>query len=138
MKLHYPYHWFLLRYSAKTMFGESALTVSCLIDGRTSVGATTDPFKVEQLIVAEDEIVDPRVDATEACRLAVRYTSYVVRNKRKALVTPRVDILDRAVVHKPFWIVRCTNGAKPDFRVMVDGITGGLHVLRPPGESNNG
>jgi hypothetical protein len=128
-KLHYPYHWFLMRYSAKTIFGESALRVSCLIDGRTRIGATTDAFEVEHATVHDDEVIEPRVGEAEACRLAERYTSYVVRNKRKALVTPRVEILDRAVVHKPFWVVRCANGSKPEFRVMVDGATGGMCVL---------
>jgi hypothetical protein len=128
-KLHYPYHWFLMRFSAKTLFGESALRISCLIDGRTRAGATTDAFDVEHATVPDDEVIDARVDDLEACRLAERFTAYVVRNRRKALVTPKVDVLKRAVVHKPFWIVHCTNGSKPDFRVMVDGITGGLHVL---------
>ena len=128
----YPYFWFLFRCSARTVFGESRLEVSCLIDARTQVGATADAFELEHVDVPAAEVTDPHLDEAEAERLAERYVAYVVRNKRKALVAPKLEVLQHALVFKPFWIVRCCNGSKPGFRVMVDGITGGFHVLSPP------
>jgi len=131
--LFYPYFWFLFRCSTRTLFGESGLRVSCLIDARTHVGATTGAFELEHIGVPTDDIIEPRLDESEANRLAQRYVAYVVRNKRKALVAPKFEILEHSLVFKPFWIVKCTSGSKPPFRVMVDGISGGYHVLTSPG-----
>ncbi len=128
--LFYPYFWFLFRCSTKTLFGESGVRVSCLIDGRTKTGATADAFELEHIGVPAGDVIEPHLDEAEAARLAERYVAYVVRNKRKALATSRLEVLEHALVFKPFWIVNCSKGTKPEFRVMVDGITGGYHVLR--------
>ena len=128
--LFYPYFWFLFRFSAKTLFGETGLKVSCLIDARTKVGATADAFELELIGVPAGDVIEPRLDQAEANRLAERYVAYVVRNKRKALATSTLEVLDHALVFKPIWIVNCSNGSDPEFRVMVDGITGGFHVLQ--------
>jgi hypothetical protein len=128
--LFYPYFWFLFRCSTRTLFGESGLRVSCLIDARTKAGATADAFEIEHIGVPAGDVIEPHLDEAEAKRLAERYVAYVVRNKRKALATPKLEVLEHALVFKPFWIVNCSNGTKPEFRVMVDGITGGFHVLQ--------
>jgi hypothetical protein len=112
--------------------GESGLRVSCLVDARTKVGATADAFELEHVSVPTGDVVEPRLDEAEANRLAERYVAYVVRNKRKALVAPKLEVLEHALVFKPFWIVNCTNGSNPEFRLMVDGITGGFHALSSP------
>ena len=129
--LFYPYFWFLFRFSAKTLFGETGLKVSCLIDALTKVGATADVFELDHVGVPAGDVIEPRLDEAEANRLAERYAAYVVRNKHKALVVPKLEVLEHALVFKPFWIVNCTNGTEPDFRVMVDGITGSFHTLAP-------
>lgn len=132
--LFYPYFWFLFRVSTRTLFGESGLEVSCLIDARTRVGATADAFELEHVGVPAGDVIEARLHEAEANRLARRYVAYVVRNKRKALAAPKFDVLEHSLVFKHFWIVKCTNGSKPAFRVMVDGITGAFHVLAPPAE----
>jgi len=131
-RLFYPYFWFLFRCSARTLFGETGFKVSCLIDARSRVGATADAFELDRVVAPVGDVIEPRLDEVEANRLAERYVAYVVRNKRKALVAPNLEVLEHALVFKPFWIVNCTNGSKPEFRVMVDGITGGFHALSPP------
>ena len=128
--LFYPYFWFLFRCSTRTLFGESGVRVSCLIDARTKAGATADAFELEHIGVPAGDVIESRLDEAEANRLAERYVAYVVRNKRKALATSKLEVLEHALVFKPFWIVNCSNGTKPEFRVMVDGITGGFHVLQ--------
>jgi hypothetical protein len=130
--LFYPYFWFLFRFSAKTLFGETGLKVSCLIDGRTKVGATADAFELEHVGVPDGDVIEPRIEEAEANQLAERYVAFVLRNKRKALVAPRLEVLEHAIVFKPFWIVNCTNGSKPEFKMLVDGITGGFHALSSP------
>ena len=131
-RLFYPYFWFLFRCSTRTLFGETGLKVSCLIDAQIKVGATADAFEFEHVSVPAGDVIEPRLDEAEANQLAERYVAYVVRNKRKALVAPKLEVLEHALVFKPFWIVNCTNGSKPEFRLLVDGITGGFHALSPP------
>ena len=132
----YPYFWFLFRCSAITVIGESGLKISCLIDGRTRLGATADAFELEHVAVPAAEVIAPRLEEGDARPLAERYVAYVLRNRRKALVAHKLEVVDRALVFKPFWILSCTNGSKPAFRVMVDGITGGHCALSPPPRRN--
>ena len=121
-RLYYPYFWLQLRYAANTSLGRSVLGLSCFVDLRTRVGATTDPFELEHIDPDERDIITPRVDEAEARRIAERYTGYVLRNRRRALVAPTIDVV-------PFWIVTCSRAHQPSFRVLVDGVTGGFYPL---------
>ena len=124
-RLFYPYFWFQLRYEVGTLLGKSALRVECLVDARTQVSSTSDPFELEPVEADEAEVVAPRVEVAEARRLAERYVSYVVKNRRKALVTPKIQVLDHRLVYKTFWIVDCAEA----YTLLVDGVTGGFHPL---------
>ena len=128
-KLYYPYFWLQLRAVATTYLGRSAVRLSCFVDSRTRLGATTDPFELEHIDPNERDIITPRVDESEAHRIAERYTGYVLRNRRRALVAPTIELLSCRMVHKPFWIVKCSRAHQPSFRVLVDGLTGGFHLL---------
>lgn len=129
-KLYYPYFWLQLRYAAHTFLGSSAVRLSCFVDSRTRIGATTDPFELELIDPNQRDIITPRVDESEAHRIAERYTGYVLRNRRRAFVTPTIEVLSCRMVHKPFWIVTSRSRARqPSLRVLVDGITGGFHPL---------
>ncbi len=128
-KLYYPYFWLQLRSAANTFLGRSAVRLSCFVDSRTRLGATTDPFELEHIDPDERDIVTSRVDEREAHRIAERYTGYVLRNRRRALVAPTIEVLSCQMVHKPFWIVTCSRAQQPSLRVLVDGIIGGFHLL---------
>jgi hypothetical protein len=131
-EIYYPYHWVLLRYVASTLFGRSASPVWCVVDARTGLAATTDPFELafmERNDLGAAKIADPRVDAADAIAIARRYAAYVMRQRRKALVVPRVDVVERAVVYKPMSTVRLSRAGEPSFRVLVDRMSGGFHVL---------
>lgn len=128
-KLFYPFHWFLLRSSTRTLLGESALRVSCLVDGRTGLCATADPFVLEDVRPSRDDILDAKLGELEACRIAERYVAFVARRRQKALVSPGLELLQTRLVHKPFWVLGCREGSGPSFRMLVDGVTGGFHPL---------
>jgi hypothetical protein len=128
-RVFFPYHRLHFRCSARTLFGESAVKVLCLVDARTGVASTIDPFEMTEIDAPADELIDDRIDETDAREIAERYVGYVMRTKRKALIAPKTEVVEVGVIHKPFWIVRCTNGSKPSFRVLVDGVTGGFFVL---------
>ena len=56
-RLFYPYYWFQLRYEVGTWLGKSALRADCLVDARTRISSTTDPFELEPVEADEDEVV---------------------------------------------------------------------------------
>ena len=127
-KLYYPYFWFHLCSSVRTLFGRSSLDVSCLVDSRTGLGSTADPFALEP-IEDRGEIVAPRLTLAAARNVARRYVRYVTGMRRKALTAPKLDAVDERLVHKPFWIVTGTRRDATAWRVLVDGVTGRFHAL---------
>ncbi len=129
-KIYYPYFWFYLRYATRTLLGQSSVRLSCLVDTRTGLTSTADPFELERVDAKAGAVMEPRLAEDEALRIAYRYAASMVRNRRKALVVPEVTVLERCLVYKPFWIVDGTKRCKSSFRVLVDGVTGGFHVLR--------
>ena len=128
-QLYYPYYWFHLRHSTRTLLGTSAVRISCLVDARRRVGATADTFELDYLAADTSEMLDPRVDEDEAFRIAERYTAYVIRRQRKALATARMEVLEKESVYKPFSIVSCEQDGESPFRVLVDSVTGGFQPL---------
>ena len=59
------------------------------------------------------------VDATEAGALAERYCSYLLERRRKALARSKAEVLDKRLVHKPFWVIDCDEA----YTLLVDGVT---------------
>lgn len=142
-KLYYPYDWILLHYQVKTWLGYNALQVSCLVDSRTRVCSTTDPFSTEDVAPDDALVLDPRIGRDGATALARRYAAHAVRQKHKAFVLPRVEVLERQSVYKPFWVVDCLLDNDSPQTLLFDGMTGeycalaGLfavcaHLLAPP------
>ena len=126
-KLYYPYFWFLLRYSTKAILGTPSLRVSCLIDSRTRLGATTDPFELDSLLVADEDVMPGLLLEGEAFRLAKRYAGHVVKSKRKALLAENCDVLLRLPVYKPFWVIEASE--ENSVPGIVDATNGGFHPL---------
>ena len=129
-KIYYPYFWFHLRYATRTLLGYGSVRLSCLVDTRTGCASTTDPFELERVDANAATVMEPRLAEDDALRSAHRYGAYVMRHRRKALVAPEVTMLERGLVHKPFWVVDGSKPRQSTFRVLVDGLTGRFHVLR--------
>ena len=129
-KLYYPYFWSQLSCTARTLLGTSSARWSSLVDARTGLASTADPFELERVDGDAEGVLAPRLTEDTALRIARRYVAYVGRNRRKALVVPDVKVLDRCLVHKPFWIVDGTTRRDVSFSVLVDGVTGAFHILR--------
>jgi hypothetical protein len=142
-RLLYPYYWSIVHPSNSTWerpLSRSRARVSCLVDARNAVPASTDPFTPLRLSLAEDEALEPRVESTRCQAVALRYARYVLSRRRRALVrTPLVATTPR-LVFKPFWIVDCdrdrgidrhrhAHGDGDAFSLLVDSITGRFHVL---------
>ena len=131
-RLYYPYDWTLFRCRANTWLGATGMNLACLVDCRTGVAATTDPFATERVAAGDALVMDRRIDPETALRLARRYAAYAIRQKHKALVLPRLEVVERRSVYKPFWVVdtRSKNG-RPQ-TLLIDGLTG-EHCTLPAG-----
>lgn len=128
-RIYYPYDWYLIRYRAGTWLGTTTTLISCLVDARTRVCATADPFRLESRTAGDAWLLE-RFESRDATReLARRYGDHAVRQKHKALLLPRVDILESRPIHKPFWVADCDLGSAATQTLLIDGVTGDYCAL---------
>ena len=123
-QIYYPYDWYVFRYRAKTWLGATSTLVSCLVDARTGVCATADPFSLEHRTAGDAWMLDRQEDRDSTRELARRYADHAVRRINKALVLPAVDILESRAVYKPFWVADCILDSAATQTVLIDGVTG--------------
>lgn len=123
-EVHYPYYWYRLRATAGTLLGESTIDLSCLVDGRTGLLATSDLLTVCRRIVPQDDVLGSIVGEPEAEEAVRRYLPHVLLTGRRWLHHRNVDLRNGLLVHKPFWVM---GGAAET--ILVDGVTGLVHPL---------
>jgi hypothetical protein len=123
-KIYYPYFWFTANCSTRTLFGKRTFSANCLVDGRNGLGATTDPFEVEESAVAGRAILATRTTPEMAEKSARRYLSHNLGRGLKMIGNFNIDLESRGPVYKSFWLVQCEGTL-----VMVDSTTGCLHSL---------
>ena len=127
--VYYPYDWYLLRYRAGTWLGTTTTLISCLVDARTRVCATADPFRLESRTAGDAWLLERRESREKTRDLARRYADHAVRQRHKALVLPRVDVVESRPVHKPFWVADCDLGSVATQTMLIDGVTGDYCAL---------
>jgi hypothetical protein len=120
--LFYPYYWFSFRETTQTILGASSIRISCLVDGRTGVGATSDPFDVELRRVAARDVLSSAIKEPDALKQASRLVRHAPKARRRALVGARRELVERCLVYKPFWVV--STGPERALSVVVDAVTG--------------
>ena len=123
-KIYYPYFWFSANCSTRTLFGKRSFSANCLVDGCNGLGATTDPFEVEESAVAGRAILATRTTGEMAEKSAKRYVSHNLSRGLKMIGHFNIDLESRGPVYKSFWLVDCKGTL-----VMVDSTTGSLHTL---------
>ena len=128
-RVYYPYDWYLIRYRAGTWLGTTTTLISCLVDARTRVCATADPFRLQNRAAGDAWLLDRREGRDATRELARRYADHAVRQKHKALVPPRVDVVESRPVYKPFWLTDCNLGGAPTQTLLIDGVTGDYCAL---------
>lgn len=125
-ELFYPYYWFLWRASFRSLFGRGGGKISSLVDARQGVAATSDPFEIDAAQVSSGDVLGSKVLAQDAERRARRAAARAVSRRERALLPAAWSLVDRALVHKRFWVVRA--GSR---RLLVDAVTGCVHPLGP-------
>ena len=123
-KIYYPYFWFSANCSTRTLFGKRSFSANCLVDGRNGLGATTDPFEVEESVVAGRAILATRTISEGAEKSAKRYLSHNLSRGLKMIGHFNIDLESRGTVYKSYWLVHCKGTL-----VMIDSTTGCLHTL---------
>jgi hypothetical protein len=123
-RLHYPYYWFTFRSTASTILGPSRMRVACLVDGRTGLFATSDPFDIVTRSVPREDVLDHALGEAEADAVARRGVPHAIQARRRSLVAEHRELLDCRLVYKPFWVVTGETA-----RVLVDGVTGAVFPL---------
>ncbi len=127
--LFYPYHWFSFRETTETPFGASSIRISCLVDGRTGLGATSDPFDVELRRVAVRDVLSCTIEEADALEQAKRFVRHAPKARRRAFVGARRELVESGLVYKPFWVVS-TGSERAPLSVVVDGVTARWWVNR--------
>jgi hypothetical protein len=123
-ELFYPYYWFLMRASWTTLFGPRGGRLCCLVDARTRVVSTSDPFETETAAAPAASVLGSTLEEEDAERLARRAARRTLGRIQRALAPPAFELLDHALLHKRFWVAR--EGGR---RLLVDGVTGRVHPL---------
>ncbi|MDA3939309.1 MAG: hypothetical protein PF693_08380 [Spirochaetia bacterium] len=126
----YPYYWVFFHYTVNTIIGKSRIMeASCFVDMINNIASTTDRFEKENIEVVSGNILTASISEEEAFKSARTYLTHASILKRKALMVPKVQVIERELVYKPFWIIKCTNRTRENFNIMVDAVTGKYQTL---------
>lgn len=123
-KMYYPYYRFTANCVVPTLFGKKALTVNCLVDGVSGLGATAGAYVSETETVRADALLQFDVSVQEAERAARRTVAHQLGRKLRMIASFQVEIEPQSIVYKGFWIIRTQ-----DTLVMVDSSSGCIHPL---------
>lgn len=123
--VYYPYYHFTANGDVPTLFGRRKISLNCLVDGVTGLGATADSFTLLHTRVRADTLLLAEVSATDAERVARSTITHQMGRKLRMIASFQIDLAARDIVYKVFWIVRAQ-----EMLIMVDGCTGKLHPLR--------
>jgi hypothetical protein len=123
-KIYYPYYWFTADCVTQTLFGKKPFSANCLVDGCNGLGATSDPFTVEEAIIESESKLAIRANPEMARSSARRFLSHNLSRGMKMIGHFNIALESRGVIYKSYWLARCEGTL-----VMVDGVTGSLHTL---------
>ncbi len=128
--IYYPYYWFLFSFTIKTLFGKSKnIKASCLVDLINNHASTTDRFELKETEVLQKSILEHDYNEEQALKTAKTYLTHSSIHTMKVLFAPDYEIMEKQLVYKPFWIVKCTDHGKYSFKVIVDAVTGKFQIL---------
>jgi hypothetical protein len=129
-KIYYPYFWFYFRCSVKILKWEHPMRVSCLVDRINKEASTSSLFEREEVEVDTENILESSLEREEAYKMAQTYVVHASIHKMRSILFPKQQLMEEAAVYKPFWLVKCSHPRKGHFRVIVDGGTGKLQILK--------
>ena len=123
-KIYFPYFWFSADCAMRTLFGKRSFSADCLVDACNGLGATADPFPVDESSVPADAILDSRIYSEAAKKAAQRFVTHNLGRRLKMIGQFNVALKARGMIYKSYYLVRCEGTL-----VMVDSTTGCIHTL---------
>ena len=123
-KIYYPYYWFTANCETRILFGKKQFPANCLVDACNGLGATADPFEVEETSAASDSILATRTSLETARKSAHRFLSHNLGRATKMIGNFNIALESCDVIYKTYWLIKCEGTL-----VMVDATTGNLHKL---------
>ena len=123
-RLYYPYYRFSADCQIPTLGGRKAMTVDCLVDGVDGLGATTDPYSVDTLMVPTEDLLRVTVSSDDAWRAAHRIVTHQLTRRLRMLASFDTKLESHGVIYRCFWIIRVSQSI-----VTVDSLTGGVQPL---------
>ena len=100
--MYYPYYRFTANCAVPTLFGRKTMTVNCLVDGVSGLGATASDFSIEPATVPAEMQLQLAVSAQDAERAAHRTISHQLSRKLRMIAAFQVDIEPQSIVYKGF------------------------------------
>lgn len=121
-RVYYPYHFFRATGSTPGLFGRRRLSLDCLVDGRSGVASTSDPFDIVRRPGGEADVLPTAVTLPLSEREARRCLTHGLGRRLRTIADFRLVLDYRGVVYKPYWLVDCG-----DDTVLVDSASGAWH-----------
>lgn len=123
--IHYPYYWYRAHGSAPGLFGRRSLALDCLVDARSGIASTADPFAIERRRPVDAVQLAPRHSADDAICTARRCLAHSLGRRLRTIADFQLNLDVRGLVYKTYWVVDC---AGED--LLVDSGTGAFHPLQ--------
>ncbi len=128
-KIYYPYYWRHYHFTFAIQRHKRPFEAHILVDMINNTASSADRFSLDTLDVDEDLVIDPDISIEKASETAQTYLQHSITTKLKMLFVPRKEIIDEKVIHKPFWLVRCSSRNQKPFFVIVDALNGKYQIL---------
>lgn len=122
--IYYPYYYFAASCRVKSLFVNREIPANCLVDGSRGIAATADGFEPSKESVSAEAMLETLVSPDDAKRQARRYLGHALGKKTRSIANFEIDLENRGVVYKKFWLAECG-----DHAFIVDSVTGHLHAL---------
>lgn len=131
-KLYYPYMWLVFRAKTGKNKKNPGKMTYCMVDmvrGREAIG--TGDMELEDIEVDAEIVMPAKFTEDEIVEKSKDFMLQAMLKQLKMLVIPELDLVDKELVHKLFYVVHCKDKDGKDFFIMVDSLEANLTILNP-------
>ena len=102
----------------------------CIIDRVSgSVYETSGNPEFEDILISENDALKIAVPMHECCDIGHDFTLKQYLGKVKLMFTPQMQIIEKDLFYKKFYVVGCIDENGSMYYILVDAVDGGLSVL---------
>lgn len=127
--VYYPYYLFEYKIKAKGLMRLKG-HIGCTIDAISGRGAMIDQkpslYKGE---IHEKNALRPNLTMEAALEKADEYLFHTASLKLKFLTMPKVELVNRKIFYRPYWIVTPADKNRGATKLIVDAVSGTYHPI---------